>query len=480
MDIVDTEEQQKLWQQTIDSLKHNLEQQYWFYLDDLDFSFTGETTALITASSSFIRDTVKNKFLSTISDTFCEQYNGEIIFSLDVRKNSTLERETELPHTVQTPGGADTSNPSNIAGTGHETQAAGIHQVRRSAEKKDTTLNLNDQYTFDSYVPDASSRYSYEVSRSVARNPGLNNPLFIYGGVGLGKTHLLQAIGNYVYINTDAKIIYTTAEAFTNDFIESVRNNNMAPFRKKYRFADYLLIDDIHFLKKNMLDTQEEMFNTFNTLINSKRQLVFTCDRPAIELKELTERLSSRLGSGIQVSLQMPSFETRCAILRKRIGATNILIPDEVIDLVCKNISSNVRDLIAALYKITSYAELIHEDITLKIAQDLLKDYFTHSKQTNISPETIQKLVADHFSLTVKDLKDKKRKQNIVHPRHLAMFIIHELTECSTTEIGNYFGRDHSSVIHAIKNIEERKRKDPQEENTILELTRIIKENSLK
>jgi chromosomal replication initiator protein len=468
---VDVEKQQNLWQQTINSLKSEFEEQYWFYLDDLNVSFTSENNALITASSSFIKDTVKNKFLSKISDFLCETLNSEILISLEVRKNSPLEQQQDTQKNNKT----DTTARQNPA-----IKASNLEQPQRSPQKRDTVLNLNDQYTFESYVSDDSSQYSYAVSQSVALNPGLKNPLFIYGGVGLGKTHLLQAIGNYVYVNSDAKIIYTTAEAFTTDFIESLRKNNMPLFKKNYRQADYLLIDDIHFLKKNMMDTQEELFNTFNALINAKKQMVFTCDRPAVELKELNERLSSRLGQGIQVSLQMPSFETRCAILRKRVETTNINVPDEVIELVSKNISSNVRDLIAALNKIVSYAELLDKEITLNVAHDLLKEYFNSSKQPNISPETIQKLVADHFSLSIKDLKNKNRKQNIVHPRHLSMFLIRELTEYSTTEIGNYFGRDHSSVIHAIKNIEERKRKDPQEEHTIQELTRIIKENCLK
>jgi chromosomal replication initiator protein len=292
----------------------------------------------------------------------------------------------------------------------------------------------------------------------------------------------MQAIGNYIHTNTDYKVIYISAETFTNEFIASIQDSEKikAAFKNKYRFADILLIDDIHFLQKKD-GTQEELFYTFNALYDANKQMVFTCDRPVSDLKDFNERLRSRVGRGLNVDLQPPNYETRCAILRKKVENSGIALPDDVIDLVSKNISTNVRDLESALHTLTAYATLVGKPITIEIAQQRLKDVFASPRQSNLSIEIIQRVTAEEFHLSPNDLKGKKRTQSIVYPRQLAMYIIREMTEYTTTEIGQEFGgRDHTTVMHACQKIEDRVRSDPSLESTIQSLIRAIKDYSAK
>ncbi|MGL4983054.1 MAG: chromosomal replication initiator protein DnaA, partial [Treponemataceae bacterium] len=314
-------------------------------------------------------------------------------------------------------------------------------------------------------------------SIAVSKNPGkAYNPLLIYGGVGLGKTHLMQSIGNLAYNEDKKKIIYVTAETFTNEFIESVRTQTTTKFKNKYRNADFLLIDDIHFLQKKP-ETQEELFHTFNALYDSYKQLVFTCDRPVSELKDMSDRLRSRFERGLNVDLQPPNFETRKAILKSKTKLHNIAIPDEVIDLIAQKIETNVRDLEACLTKLVAYADLIHKDITLEIAQHQLRDAFGSPKQGNITIEDIQKVVSNHYNISYNDLKGKGRKKNIVFPRQLAMYITREITEYSTTEIGSDFGgRDHTTVIHSCSKIEDASKLDSSLYSLIQNLIKKVKD----
>ena len=334
---------------------------------------------------------------------------------------------------------------------------------------------LNERYTFENFVKGDNNSFAYNASLAVSKNPGkAYNPMLIYGGVGLGKTHLMESIGNVIYQNSNNNIIYVTAETFTNEFIQSINTNSVNKFKNKYRNADVLLLDDIHFLMGKK-ETQEELFNTFEALYNSNKQLVFTCDRPVTELKDMNERLVSRFGRGLSVDLQAPQYETRLAILQKKAENENIRL--EVIELIAKNVCSNVRDLEAALTKVKAFAELMEEEITLEKAQHLLRDTFSAPKQGNISIEIIQKVIADKYGLSVSDLKGKKRNKNVVIPRQFAMFIARELTEYSTTDIGTEFGgRDHTTVMHSCQKVEDLLISDPTVHTTIEMLKRAIKD----
>ena len=312
---------------------------------------------------------------------------------------------------------------------------------------------------------------------AVAKNPGrAYNPLLIYGGVGLGKTHLMCAIGNHCLANGDKKVIYVTAEDFTNEFVESIGAKNPQKFKNKYRNADVLLIDDIHFFQ-NKDGTQEELFHTFNALYDSFKQIVFTCDRPVSELKNLADRLRSRFERGLNVDLSLPSYETRRAILEKKLVSMGMQISSDVIDYIAQNVASNVRDLESALTKIIAYTELVGKEVTLEIAQQELRDKINIQQNTNIGAETIIKVVADYYGLSVKDIKGPKRSKNVMLPRQIAMYIVSELTEYSTTEIGGEFGgRDHTTVMHSVKKMADSIKVDSGLDSTIQILIKNVKE----
>ncbi len=345
-----------------------------------------------------------------------------------------------------------------------------------SAVKKHSLLNPS--YTFSNFVMGENSSMAYNCAIAVAKNPGTaKNPLLIYGNVGLGKTHLMQAIGNEIYSSRGGKVIYVTAENFTNEFIESIREQTTQKFKAKYRTADVLLIDDIHFLQKKA-ETQEELFHTFNALYEANHQMVFTCDRPLSEIQNLSDRLRSRFGRGLSIDLSPPDYETRLAILSKKLESQNVKVSNEVLDLIAKNVATNVRDLESSLTTIVSYVEVTGQEITVSNVQRLLRDKFISVSQEGITIETIQKVVAESFGLSFVDLKSKKRSQNIVLPRHIAMYLAYNMEglNYSTTEIGAEFGgRDHTTVMSGISKIENQKQQDPTLETRIESLERKIR-----
>jgi len=332
------------------------------------------------------------------------------------------------------------------------------------AKMKKRTIQINhpllrDDYTFENFIPGANSQYAYSVAKRAAETPGVEgyNPILFYGGVGLGKTHLMQSIGNQIYTNNpDAKIRYISAEAFTNEFTYSIQSKKTEEFKKKYRNLDVLLLDDIQFLAGKEA-TQEELFHTFNSIYDRKGQLVFTCDRPITEIQKLTDRLRTRFTRGLNIDLQPPDYETRRAILEKKINNSEKKIPSDVIDYIAQYIQSNVRDLEACLKTITSYCELIKQDLTLDVAKNLLKDKIDENAPTGAATvESIQKAVAKHYGLRFSDLIGKKKSKQYVLPRQVAIYITRKLmAEYSLKDIGNEFGgRDHTTIISAIERIE--------------------------
>ncbi|MFW5710836.1 MAG: chromosomal replication initiator protein DnaA [Spirochaetia bacterium] len=367
------------------------------------------------------------------------------------------------PHTQQ-------NSPSRAAGTSSPQQ-----NLRKHNE-------LRIDYTFENFVVGDNNSFAANACIAISKNPGTAyNPCLIYGGVGLGKTHLIQSIGNFVHNNYEkTRVVYVTAETFTNEFIQSIRDGKNHQFKNRYRNVDVLLIDDIHFLQSKD-QTQEELFHTFNALYDSNKQMVFTCDRPVSELKHLTDRLRSRFERGLNVDLQPPNYETRYAILKRKTEEKRAAIDEQVIELISKNITTNVRDLEAALTKLIAYSDILNKKITVDIAQEQLKDVFSSPKQSNITIEIIQRAVADYFNLSPYDLRGKKRTKAIAFPRQIAMYITREITEFSTTEVGLEFGgRDHTTVMHACQRIESRMQTDPYLEPTIQRLIRQIKEYGTK
>jgi chromosomal replication initiator protein len=335
---------------------------------------------------------------------------------------------------------------------------------------------LNPKYTFESFVIGNSNRLAHAASLAVAEAPSkAYNPLFIYGGVGLGKTHLMHAIGHYVISNnTSEKIAYLSSEKFTNEFIKAIRDNKTVEFRNKYRNIDVLLIDDIQFLAGKE-QTQEEFFHTFNALHENIKQIVISSDRPPKEIPTLEDRLRSRFEWGLITDIQPPDLETRIAILQKKSSQEGIHIPDEILTFIAQKIETNIRELEGALIRIMAYSSLEDKHIDLNISEEALKDFFSYHKKQTISVEKIMATTANYFHVTVEDLKSKKRTQHITFPRQVAMYLCREMTDYSLPKIGEEFGgKDHTTVIHACKKIRKNTKKDSLLANKIKEIKDLI------
>ncbi len=349
--------------------------------------------------------------------------------------------------------------------------------------KSDNLKNssLNPEFTFENFITNEGSanHFAYSMAKSVAENPGIKNPILFYGGSGLGKTHLMQAIGNKIMelSNNSKKICYTQTEFFTNEFTHSIVHKTQSAFKNKYRNVDVLLLDDIQFLK-NKDGVQEELFYTFEALYGNKKQMVFVSDRPLAEIQNITERLVSRLGSGMCLNLNLPDYETRKAILYKKLEKFNVSINDEIIDFIAKAVQTHIRDLEGALSNIVGYQEFLgNTPITIEQAKELIKDYSKLPSSGNISIENIKKVIAEDFNISVKDLIGSKRTNLISYARHIAFYITRNLTELSLSDIGNEFGgRDHSSVINGIKKIEDKIKIDSILNQKIQQIIKEIKE----
>jgi chromosomal replication initiator protein len=333
---------------------------------------------------------------------------------------------------------------------------------RISRESERPKNGLNPDYQFDSFVVGKSNRLAHAASLAVAESPGVAyNPLFFWGGVGLGKTHLLHAIGNFVTKhNEGTKIAYISSEKFINEFILSIQNNKTHEFKQKYRSVDVLLIDDIHFLA-NKESTQEEFFHTFNSLHDAKKQIVLTSDKPPKDIHNIEERLVSRFEWGLVTDIQPPDLETRIAILKKKAALKNYFVPDDVIDFLAQNIPSNIRELEGSLNSVMFFADLNNESVTVDNASRWLKDLIRRSSRGQITIELIQQVTAESFGIPVSSLSGNKRTSEIALARQVAMYLSRDMTGTTLQQIGYAFNRkDHTTVIHACKKIEESLRKD--------------------
>ncbi|GLY08791.1 chromosomal replication initiator protein DnaA [Bacillus badius] len=335
---------------------------------------------------------------------------------------------------------------------------------------------LNPKYTFDTFVIGSGNRFAHAASLAVAEAPAkAYNPLFIYGGVGLGKTHLMHAIGHYVLEhNPNAKVVYLSSEKFTNEFINSIRDNKAVEFRNRYRNVDILLIDDIQFLAGKE-STQEEFFHTFNTLHEESKQIIISSDRPPKEIPTLEDRLRSRFEWGLITDITPPDLETRIAILRKKAKADNLDIPNEVMLYIANQIDTNIRELEGALIRVVAYSSLINKDINADLAAEALKDIIPSSKPKVITIQDIQRVVGEQYNVKLEDFKAKKRTKSIAFPRQIAMYLSRELTDFSLPKIGEEFGgRDHTTVIHAHEKISKLLDTDNQLQSKVKEIQSIL------
>jgi chromosomal replication initiator protein len=443
------------WKQALKSLMDDIsEQEFSTWFRGIEYTGSGDSHIALSVPSSFIKDQISQRYLGKIEEKLAELAGHELAVKFTIQKKSA----------------------SKVA---HD-EAGRQQKSEETVMRKRQHPQLNKEYTFERFIIGESNSFAANAALAISRNPGTGyNPCLIYGGVGLGKTHLVQAIGNSVYREfPDLKVAYVTVETFANEFILSIQKKTGHQFKNKYRLVDVLLIDDIQFLEGKE-GTQEELFHTFNALYDANKQMVFTSDRPVGEIRSLSDRLRSRFERGLNVDLQPPNYETRIAILNRKVEEKKAKIPDEVVEVICRNINTNVRDLEKALTKLIAYAELVNKHITLEIARQQLKDFFAQPSQKNITIELIQKIVSDYFGLSYKDLRGKRRTKAVAFPRQVAMYLSRELTEYSTTEVGAEFGgRDHTTVMHACQKIEDRMKLDPNIEPTLQTLLKHIKENN--
>lgn len=386
-------------------------------------------TLVVTAPNEFARDWLEGRYSQLISAVLRELVGEDLNVKFIIPPNQD-EEETGFP-VPKSP-------------------------VPRNEDTTELFQNmLNPKYTFDTFVIGSGNRFAHAASLAVAEAPAnAYNPLFIYGGVGLGKTHLMHAIGHYVLEhNPSAKVVYLSSEKFTNEFINSIRDNKAENFRNKYRNVDVLLIDDIQFLAGKE-QTQEEFFHTFNTLHTESKQIVISSDRPPKEIPTLEDRLRSRFEWGLITDITPPDLETRIAILRKKAKADGLDIPNEVMLYIANQIDTNIRELEGALIRVVAYSSLINKDINADLAAEALKDIIPSSKPKVITIHDIQKTVGAEYNVKLEDFKAKKRTKSVAFPRQIAMYLSRELTDFSLPKIGEEFGgRDHTTVIHAHEKI---------------------------
>ncbi|MGL4973256.1 MAG: chromosomal replication initiator protein DnaA [Culicoidibacterales bacterium] len=484
---------QNIWSQALDYIRANEKISKTSF--DNWFSQTkaislNQDEIIIETYDTFVSDWLKNKFSEIIQEALIHVLGAPIHMRFIAKEK---EVQTAAPIPEQPKIAIEKKTMKTIVPL---EQSQSISQpVRSQSEKKvkapaqqflqptllnenDFESNLNYNYTFENFVVGGGNRLAYNIALAVSEDPGSRyNPLFIYGGSGLGKTHLMQAIGNRIHNQgNDKRILYVTCEDFVNDFISNLSKNNMTKFRNKYRDIDILLVDDIQFLAKKEA-MQEEFFHTFNHLYQNGKQLVLTCDTQPSEISKLTDRLRTRFEWGIMVDITVPDLETRMAILQRRLTADNMIedFPQNVIEYIASQFASNIRELEGGLSRLVAYSTMFGKnDINLELAIEALKG-FSKTQQTVISIYKIQKVVANYFNIQVDDLKSKKRKQPLVKYRHIAVYLCKLLTESSLQKIGKEFGgRDHTTVMHSVQLIEAELKTETDTQRMIQEIKDLL------
>ncbi len=454
-----------LWQQCLEQLESQLNaQQFNTWIRPLQAVEEGDSLRLL-APNRFVLDWVNERFFENIQNIVAQLENGE-------QQRVVLEigsRERAVP--VECNTGRATAEPRTAASKNSRTQ----FRRREDQNPIHHISNLRDEFTFDSFVEGKSNQIAKAASTQIGENPGVAyNPLFVYGGVGLGKTHLMHAVGNLMLDKRpDSQIIYVHSERFVADMVKALQHNAIDDFKRYYRSVDALLIDDIQFFAGKER-SQEELFHTFNTLIEGQRQIIISCDRYPKEIEGLEERLKSRFGWGLTVAIEPPELETRVAILMSKAQQMNVELPHEVSFFMAKRIRSNVRELEGALRRVIANSRFMARPITLDFAKDALRDLFA-AQDKLVTVENIQKTVAEYFKIRVADLLSKKRSRSVARPRQLAMALAKELTNHSLPEIGDAFGgRDHTTVLHACKKINELRDGDVRVNEDYQNLLRIL------
>jgi chromosomal replication initiator protein len=437
------------WQQVLENIKGQINiNSFETWIKPIIFQSLDEKKLVLEVPNNFFRDWVAEHYLHTIKGALYKLSGEDFTVSLQVKK-------VKPPHLKEASATEDGGGDEDLA-----------------------SRMFNPRYTFDNFVIGAANQFAHAASQAVADAPGRRyNPLFVYGGVGLGKTHLLNAIGHRIIktrtVSSPLKVCYISSEEFTNELVNSIRFERMDGFRKKFRNIEVLLIDDIQFISGKER-TQIEFFHTFNSLYENKMQIVITSDKLPRETPGFEERLKSRFEWGLIADIQPPDVETKVAILKKKAALENIYIPNEVAFYLASHIDSNIRILEGCLIRLGAFASLTKQEINLDMAKEALKN-FIQDKEAVITIDSIQKKVSSYFDLKPKDLKSKRRLKQLVVPRQIGMYLARKLTNSSLIEIGEKFGgKDHSTVIHSLKKIEEKCNTDQYTKNVIADLIKVI------
>ncbi|MCP5535641.1 MAG: chromosomal replication initiator protein DnaA [Akkermansiaceae bacterium] len=475
------EDLNKLWEKVSGTLKKLVSGDAfsrWFQSAFL--TEVNETEAVLAVASDMHQVWIETNYLPEVQSALSQvsplpRKMRVVVSEVPEPVDTEVESENEP---VSWDGQEDASGYASVAGSdGSQTSFAGEIGVSRSSaetdreqvRKKLRAAGLNPQFSFDRFVVGQNNEFAHAACMAVAQaKTAIYNPLFIHGGSGLGKTHLMQAIGQRLMKeNPSARVVYLTCEKFINEFIDTVRKGSLERFRRKYRRADILLIDDIQFLAGKER-SQEEFFHTFNELLDLQSQVVITSDRPASEIKNIEPRLISRFESGLTVELQPPGIETRLAILQRKMEDWDVKLSDDILMMLAERIQSNVRRLEGGLVRIATYASLGTEQITVERSEFLLKDILREEGQKRVNIDSIQKVVSDHFDLRLADMTSRRRPSNIAFPRQIAMYLSRKMTPCSLVEIGDAFGgRDHGTVIYACRKVKHRIESEPQVRDSV-------------
>lgn len=441
----------QLWEKTLNIVKSEMtEVSFNTWIKSCEPLSMASDSIKIGVPNEFTRDILEQRYKDLVANAIrlisSKKYTIEFLIESDFQKEEVNAKDTSK----------ETQKHSSVV------------------VSDEMSATLNPKYTFDSFVIGNSNRFAHAASLAVAEAPAkAYNPLFIYGGVGLGKTHLMHAIGHYILQNNSkSKVVYVSSEKFTNELINSIKDDKNEEFRNKYRNVDVLLIDDVQFIAGKER-TQEEFFHTFNALHDANKQIILSSDRPPKEIPTLEDRLRSRFEWGLIADIQAPDFETRMAILKKKADVENLNVANEVMVYIATKIKANIRELEGALIRIVAYSSLTGRDITVDLASEALKDIISNKHSKNITIDTIQDVVSSYYNLRVEELKSQRRTRNVAYPRQIAMYLSRKLTDLSLPKIGEEFGgRDHTTVIHAYEKISQNLKTDEVLQNTVNDITK--------
>ena len=457
-----------------DFSKRWVQERYMKVLDEAIFDVIGERCTIDLQNLNLPQEEASTVSPSSATHGKRNRQKSKLPLSENAPFQTTLLNDAE-DIKEDFPGNIDTITTESLGPNRKESDVYIVHETPEQIAPGDAS-SLNPKYTFDTFVTGSSNRFAHAAALAIAEAPGKTfNPFFMYGGVGLGKTHLMHAIGHQIIKNfPEKRVLYVTSEQFTNELINAIRDGDPERFRQKYRTIDVLMVDDIQFISGKQ-GTQEEFFHTFNTLHASERAIILSSDRTPHEVEKLEERLRSRFEWGLTADVQAPDFETRIAILKKKAQRDNLNVPTDVMVTIANSIDSNIRELEGALNRVVAFASINHQPITVSITEETLKNLFPGNRAKRITVEMIQNIVANHFHVSVDDLQAKKKTKEIVHPRQIAMYLCRELTDTSLPQIANFFGkRDHTTVMHACEKIGKNKEEDPKLNQDIQELIELI------